>query len=158
MKFTISATAEGEKKALEFPASIKAGLVDMTLVNTDKVPRAAQIIRIEGDHTVDDVLKVVNAESAKIPDWMQDGGGLGGVEPGASATAQQVLAPGKYVIWDDEGGDEGDAPSFDELGRRASSPSPARQATSRCPTRRRRSRRPTRSRARTRSTTSSSRA
>lgn len=116
VKFTVRATAEGEKKALEFPASIKTGLVDMTLVNTDKVPRAAQIIRIEGDHTVDDVLKVVNAESAKIPAWMQDGGGVGDVEPGASATAQQVLAPGKYVIWDDEGGDGEDAPTFDELG------------------------------------------
>lgn len=116
VKFTIRATAEGEKKALEFPATIKTGLVEMTLVNTDEVPRSAQIVRVEGDHTVDDVLKVVNSDEAKIPDWIQDGGGLGAVKPNTSGTATQILAPGKYVIWDDEGGGEEDAPSHDELG------------------------------------------
>jgi len=116
ISFQITATAEGAKqKSLEFPSSIKAGLVDITLRNEDTAPRSAQIIRVEGDHTVDDVLKIIDAEEAgKIPSWMQDGGGLGSVEPGGSATATQVLAPGKYVIWDDEGGDEG--PSNSELG------------------------------------------
>ena len=116
ISFQITATAEGtKKKALEFPSSIKAGLVDLTLRNDDEAPRSAQIIRVEGDHTVDDVLKIVDAEeAAKIPSWMQDGGGLGTVAPGATATATQVLAPGKYVVWDDEGGDEG--PSNSELG------------------------------------------
>ncbi len=116
ISFQITATAEGTKtKALEFPSSIKAGLVDVTLRNDDKAPRSAQIIRVEGEHTVDDVLKIVDAEeAAKIPSWMQDGGGLGSVKPGATATATQVLAPGKYVIWDDVGGDEG--PSNSELG------------------------------------------
>lgn len=116
MTFTVQATARGKKKALELPASIKTGLVQMTLKNEDTVPRSAQIIRVEGDHTVEDVLKVVNADAAKIPDWMQDGGGVAAVKPGASATVDQVLAPGRYVIWDDEGGDEGDAPGNDELG------------------------------------------
>ena len=117
VKFAVTATAAGKKKkALEFPTSIKAGLVEMTLTNSDTVRRSAQILRVEGDHTVDDVLEVVNAESTKIPEWMQDGGGLGAVKPGASATATQVLAPGRYVIWDDEGGDEEDAPGNDELG------------------------------------------
>ena len=116
ISFQITATAEGAKqKVLEFPSSIKAGLVDVTLRNEDEAPRSAQIIRVEGDHTVDDVLKIVDAEEpGKIPSWMQDGGGLGSVKPGASATASQVLVPGKYVIWDDEGGDEG--PGNSELG------------------------------------------
>lgn len=116
VKFPIKATAVGDKKALEFPARIETGLVVMTLVNTDEVPRSAQILRVEGDHTVDDVLKVVTAEAAKIPDWIQDGGGHGAVKPNTTATVEQVLAPGKYVIWDDEGGGEEDAPSHDELG------------------------------------------
>jgi hypothetical protein len=47
---------------------------------------------------------------------MEDGGGLGEVAPGKSASATQNLAPGKYVIWDDSGGDEDDAPGNDELG------------------------------------------
>lgn len=113
--FAVTATAEGKKKkALEFPATVKAGLVSLTLTNDDSVPRSAQILRVEGDHTVEDVLKVVNADETKIPDWMQDGGGTSAVKPGASGTATQNLAPGRYVIWDDEGGDDG--PGFDELG------------------------------------------
>lgn len=115
--FAVEATAEGKKKkSIEFPASVKAGLVTLTLNNADSVPRSAQILRVEGDHTVDDVLKVVNAEEdgAKIPSWMQDGGGLGSTKPGVTASATQVLAPGKYVIWDDEGGDEG--PNNSDLG------------------------------------------
>lgn len=113
--FAVTASAEGKKKkALEFPSTVKAGLVALTLTNSDSVPRSAQIVRVEGDQTVDEVLKIVNAEEAKIPAWMQDGGGLGVVKPGASATATQNLAPGKYVIWDGEGPDEGD--DYSELG------------------------------------------
>ena len=115
--FDITATAEGKtKKALEFPATVKAGLVQMSLANEDEVPRSAQIFRVVGDHTVDDVLKIVNAEDAKIPDWMQDGGGVAAVDPGDLGRAMHLLAPGKYVIWDDEGGMGEDAPGHDELG------------------------------------------
>ncbi|MDP2710170.1 MAG: hypothetical protein Q8O56_03035 [Solirubrobacteraceae bacterium] len=88
----------------------------LTLTNSDSVPRSAQIIRVEGDQTVDDVLEIVDAdEDVEIPTWMQDGGGVGAVAPGATASATQVLAPGKYVIWDDEGGDD-DGPSNSDAG------------------------------------------
>ena len=113
--FQIEATAKGRNKALTFPSSVKAGVVELTLKNSDKAPRSAQIVRVEGDRTVDDVLKIVNAEETKIPDWIQDGGGLAAVKPGQTATATQVLAPGKYAIWDDEGGMD-DGPSNSELG------------------------------------------
>jgi plastocyanin len=113
--FAITATAEGKKKkSLEFPATVEAGLVTMTLTNSDTVPRSAQIVRIVGDQSVDDTMKVINAEETKIPVWIEDGGGLSAVKPGASGSATQVLAPGRYVIWDDEGGDDG--PGHDELG------------------------------------------
>ena len=115
--FAITATAQGaKKKALEFPSTVKAGLVTVTLTNNDKAPRSAQLIRVTGDQTVDDVLKVVNAEGGEIPSWMEDGGGLGTTKPGATASATQVLAPGKYVVWDDEGGQEEGQPGNDELG------------------------------------------
>ena len=115
--FAVTATAQGAKqKALEFPSTVKAGLVTLTLTNRDKVARSAQLIRVTGDQTVEEVLKVVNSEGAKIPSFMQDGGGLGAVKPGKTASATQNLAPGRYVIWDDEGGDENDAPGNDELG------------------------------------------
>ncbi len=115
--FAIEATAESDKKlVMAFPPTVRAGLVNMTLKNSDTRPRSAQIIRVTGDQTVDDVLKVVNADETKIPAFMQDGGGIAAVKPGETGTASQVLAPGRYVIWDDDGGDEEDAPSNDELG------------------------------------------
>ena len=115
--FSIEATAESDKKlVLTFPATVKAGLVNMTLQNADTRKRSAQIIRVTGDQTVDDVLKIVNGDETKIPEFMQDGGGIPSVAAGETATVTQVLAPGRYVIWDDEGGDEDDAPSNDELG------------------------------------------
>ncbi|HEV2060614.1 MAG TPA: hypothetical protein VGR11_14760 [Solirubrobacteraceae bacterium] len=55
--FAITATAEGNSKALEFPATVKSGLVTMTLTNSDKVPRSAGIVRLLGDRSVDDFLK-----------------------------------------------------------------------------------------------------
>ena len=116
VSFSITATAQGaKKKALEFPATVKSGPVTMRMINSDTVPRSAQIVRMVGDHTVDEVLEIVNSEDAKIPDWIQDGGGVPTVKPGRTGTVTQVLAPGRYAIWDDEGGD-GDAPSNDELG------------------------------------------
>lgn len=118
MAFAIEATAEGKKKkALEFPATVKAGLVTMTLTNSDTVPRSAGIVRLVGDHTVSEIREVVEEEGAPIPDWIEDGGGLAAVKPGASASVTQVLAPGKYAITDDETeGGQGEGTSYAELG------------------------------------------
>ena len=115
--FVIEATAAGkDKKSLTFPATVKSGLVTLTLRNEDTVPRSAQMLRVTGDQTVDDVLKIVNAEETKIPEFMQDGGGIATSKPGQTVTVTQVLAPGRWVIWDDEGGDGEDEPSNSELG------------------------------------------
>lgn len=115
--FAVEATAEGKKKKLTFPTTVQAGLVTMTVTNSDKQPRSAQIVRIVGNYGVDDVLKAVNSdeEGAPIPAFLQDGGGVSAVAPGQTGTVTQNLAPGKYAIWDDEGGDE-DKPSNSELG------------------------------------------
>jgi hypothetical protein len=115
--FAVTATAEGtKKKALEFPATVKAGLVTMTLTNTDKVPRSAGIVRLVGDHTVDEFRKAVEEEGAPIPDWIQDGGGITAVAPGESRSVTQVLAPGKYAIADDESEEGENGKSFADLG------------------------------------------
>lgn len=118
VSFAIAATAQGtKKKAMEFPSTVKAGLVTMTLRNSDKVPRSAQLLRIVGDHPVDEVVDVVTSdEQTKIPTWLQDGGGVPAVAPGATGSATQVLAPGRYVILDDEEGEGDDVKSYAELG------------------------------------------
>jgi len=115
--FAITATGQGaKKKAMTFAPSVKAGLVTMTLRNSDTVPRSAQIVRVVGAHSVAEVVKTVSGDNTKVPDWIQDGGGVPAVKPGASASASQVLAPGRYVIFDDEGGDGDNAKTNAELG------------------------------------------
>ncbi len=139
VSFAINATAEGKtRKAMTFPASVKAGLVTMTLTNSDTVPRSAQILRIVGDHSVDEVVELVIGDDTKIPNWLQDGGGVPAVEPGASGSATQVLAPGRYVVVDDDEGMGENAKANAELGakgeftvtgERSRAPLPARPAT-----------------------------
>lgn len=115
--FAIEATAQGKKKALEFPATVKAGLVTMTLKNSDTVSRSPGIVRLLDGHTVEEFRKAVAEEGAPIPDWIEDGGGFAGVEPGATATVTQVLAPGRYGISDDETeGGQGEGTTYAELG------------------------------------------
>lgn len=111
--FAIEVKADGKKKlAMTFPATVKAGLVTMTLTANAPGPHSAQIVRLEGGHTGDEFLKkIVNSgeddQGVPIPSWVQDGGGVGTVKSGATASTTQVLAPGRYVIFDDEGGDQG---------------------------------------------------
>ena len=118
--FVIEATAEGKKKkALEFPATVKAGLVTMTLKNADTGQRSAQLLRVLGDHTTEDVMQVIASDDGDdtTPSWIQDGGGLAAVKPGASASATQLLAPGRYVLFDDATArGDGEGPSNAELG------------------------------------------
>jgi len=114
--FVIEATSEGkDKPKLSVPASVPAGLVTISLKNSDTAPRSAGIIRIVGDYDAKDVLKVTSGDGTPIPDWLEDGGGVGAVKPGQTGTATQNLAPGKYVVTDEEGG-EGDGPSNAERG------------------------------------------
>ncbi|CAA9501660.1 MAG: hypothetical protein AVDCRST_MAG53-2030 [uncultured Solirubrobacteraceae bacterium] len=118
--FAIEATADGKtKKKLTFPDSVKAGLVTLTLKNSDSVPRSAGIVRLLDDHTVEEFEKAVDKEGAPIPAWIEDGGGLTAVKPGQTGSVTQVLAPGKYGITDDEteSGD-GEGKSNSDLGAR----------------------------------------
>lgn len=46
---------------------------------------------------------------------MQDGGGIATVLPGETGMVTQNLAPGNYIVVDEDGGDEG-GPSNNELG------------------------------------------
>lgn len=117
VSFPITATAEGAtKRAMSFPATVEAGLITMTLRNSDTVPRSAQLLRIVGDHSLDEVVDVVTADGEEIPAWVQDGGGVPAVEPGATGSASQVLVPGRYVLVDDQEGEGEDAKTHAELG------------------------------------------
>jgi hypothetical protein len=94
------------KVAIAGPDTVEAGLTEITLKNSGKGPHDAQILRVEGDRTVDEVLSnsTDGKEGAPIPEWISGGGGLGTTAPGKSATVTQVLEPGTYYVIDTESG------------------------------------------------------
>ena len=91
-------------------------------------------LRIVGDHTADEALKAVmgDEEGAPIPEWIEDGGGVPITKPGQTGEAFQDLAAGKYVVFDAEGGEEGQKPAaaeFTVAGEASGAKLPAAEAT-----------------------------
>lgn len=100
----VSATeGTGGKAVLNVPADVNAGVVNVSFDNKSKMPRGAQIFRIDGGHTGAEALKITSTEKAKIPDWLHANGGLGTTPPGQKAQATIQIAPGSYALLDDEG-------------------------------------------------------
>ena len=88
-------------KGIQAPASVEAGVVEISLQNEGKQNHEAQLIRLDDGHTADEALKAITSESSKIPDWFVDGGGVGTVKPGGEArTVTQALEPGTWAILD----------------------------------------------------------
>ena len=102
---TLSIEATEPKKGqtrFEAPASIEAGLVEISFTNSGKAPHEGQLLRLEGGHTAQEALEAVTGESGKIPDWVIAAGGAGSAQPGETLSATQVLEPGSYGIIDTE--------------------------------------------------------
>ncbi len=96
----VSEPAKG-KVAFEAPESVQAGLVEITLRNSGKAPHAAQIVGVDGRHSVDEVIEkfLETPEGAPTPPWAHAvGGTVAG--PGQTGTAIQTLEPGTYYIAD----------------------------------------------------------
>lgn len=104
---------------LSAPSEVQAGRVEIKVENEGRQPHNAQLIRVVGDHSRDEVVRVYQStgEGAQIPEWFRAEGGSGTVRPGETRTVTQVLPPGKYFIFDDESAGEGeDAPDNYERG------------------------------------------
>ena len=117
----VEVTGDAKKVELKAPQKIKDGLVQVQLKNSSKGPRDAQLVRIEGDHSPNEFLKIVGKEGSPIPEWIQDGGGVGTTPPGQTRSATQQLEPGKYfavALPDMEGGE----PTATELDVEAGGP------------------------------------
>jgi plastocyanin len=80
------------------PKTIEGGVVTLRYTNNATSPYSLQMIRVSGNQTAADVLKVVNSESAPIPTWLTDGAGVGTVKPGATATSTQELPEGRWFL------------------------------------------------------------
>ena len=128
---TVADAGKG-KYEMTAPSKVDGGLVELTLTNKGKEPHEAQLVRVDGGRTIDEVLKTVTSDSSKTPSWLHAEGGVGTVAPGQSGTSTVNLDPGHYAIvdlgagggkppalsgsqteFDASSGDAGDLPSTD---------------------------------------------
>ncbi len=88
------------------PSSVKGGLLTLQLTNTGSAPHSAQLIRLEGGHTIAQAVAALSAQTTATPDWLRAEGGVGLVRPSARASATMLLAPGAYAVLDLTGAQE----------------------------------------------------
>lgn len=83
--------------AFQAPDSIRAGVVDLHLVDHGKAPHQAWLVRLEDGKTLKDALRALS--KGRMPPWMVNVGGPNAVMPGGGeADATLLLAPGSYGI------------------------------------------------------------
>ena len=125
--FNVTVADAGKNKStVEAPATVKAGLVEVSVQNTGKRPHDAQIIGVDGDQTAEQVKKVIDSDGGPLPEWLHGGGGVGTVNPGQSASATDVLEPGRYVVIDTDGGGSAE---FEVTGEASDAQLPSTSAT-----------------------------
>jgi hypothetical protein len=98
----------GDGKAAKFsgPESAESGEAEITFANETKDEAELQLIRVDGNHTAEDVVEGLEAatQGKPFPDWFFAGGGVPSIQPGATKTVTQVLEPGTYYTTNVEAG------------------------------------------------------
>jgi plastocyanin len=89
-------TVTANDYSFDAPAEIPAGLTTVRLVNKGTELHHAQIMKIEGGKTMDDVTKALKSHGPP-PSWVKFVGGPNAAAPGQETQATSVLAPGNYV-------------------------------------------------------------
>lgn len=103
LTFTIS--QGGKTSKLSGPSSAEAGLAEITLKNDAQAAGNMQLVRVEGKHSAKEAIEGLQAatEGKPFADWLFAAGGVGGTEAGKSQTVTQVLEPGTYYAFNNEG-------------------------------------------------------
>lgn len=88
------------KLAVTAPTTAEAGVVKIDFKNSTKLPAGAQLVKVDGDETAEQVVKEIfdTEDGAPTPPWAHGAGGVGDTPPGASGTATQVLEAGTYHL------------------------------------------------------------
>jgi hypothetical protein len=94
----ITATGSGRQARFELPKSTEGGLTEVRLTNSGKDEQEAQLIRVEGDHSVREVLEVIQGEGGRIPSWLRAQGGVGTTQPGKTGSSVDLLPEGRYYV------------------------------------------------------------
>ncbi len=93
------------KVAISAPDSVKAGLVQVSLKNAGKQLHDALLVRVDGNHSQQELVDAVSSQDAPPPEWAHLSGGAFTAAPGQSSTATLNLAPGSYYVVDTQSDD-----------------------------------------------------
>jgi len=113
-QLTLELTGDGKAIEISAPSSAEPGEAEITVENNAKAEAEAQLIRIEGDRSPQEVFGALGkaVKGQPIPDWFRAGGGVASLRPGESGTVTQVLEPGTYYAINTEGGPPSDPESL----------------------------------------------
>jgi plastocyanin len=81
---------------------VEAGLVEVELKNSGRQVHDAILLRIDGAHSIEEILDILGSEGAPIPPWLHAEGGVAAIAPGTSQSATMILPPGRYYLVDNQ--------------------------------------------------------
>lgn len=125
----LSVNGEGKKAAITIPDTVTPGVVEITFQNNTGARHDAQLVRVEGDHSEAEVLKVVGADEAKTPEWLFAAGGVAALAPHTRGTSTQELEEGTYYVVDTEPDGKAPTAKFEVTGEPAEGELPDAPAT-----------------------------
>jgi len=99
--FSASTAEPGPGKVeITAPATVKSGLVKLTFKNTGQQPHDSLFVRLDAGHSSQELVDSVANQDAPVPVWAHLAGGVTGVKPGETKTAEVSLSPGSYYLVD----------------------------------------------------------
>jgi hypothetical protein len=96
----------GGRFKITAPSSLPAGTAQIQFTNNGKADHEAQLIRVDGNHSLQEVLTLLDREGAPTPSWLHGAGGVAPTKPGGTNNVIQRLQPGTYYLVDLERGGE----------------------------------------------------
>jgi hypothetical protein len=97
-KAQIVAITLGADGKLQGVKQLSGGVVTTRFTNQAGRPYDMQLARVDGNQTVQQVLKVTAGEGGTIPNWLHGAGGVGTTAPGQTSSATQALPAGRYYV------------------------------------------------------------
>jgi hypothetical protein len=97
----VAIEASGDRGAtFTAPSEVKAGVAEIEFTNSGQQENDAQLVRIEGDYSEEQVIAELGkaTEGKPVADWFQAAGGVGSTEPGQTNSVEQELSEGTYYV------------------------------------------------------------
>ena len=113
---SIEATEVDDGAVFDIPSSVRAGVTRIELSNSGEAPHEAQLIRVDGERSSDQVFAALRDFQRGLPDWFFLAGGPETTQPGERASVVQELEPGTYFAVDTESFDRSSVTGFQVTG------------------------------------------